>query len=161
MQHPDNRPAHVDVGAFKLDDYDLARVRAELDRLPAVDEQRLCSDPRRRVADGNLKEPGHTSWPGPHHAEGLSTAVAHVIVVSHGIVDVRRGSSSIRQQAESPRTGRGDSRIIAVPQTLRQSRNGGRVPESRQRPGCPQGKCGFAQMCCNHCRWRLAWIWRS
>ncbi len=49
MQHPDNRPAAIDSGAFKLDDYDLERVRSEMARLPAVDEDRMALDRLARV----------------------------------------------------------------------------------------------------------------
>ena len=49
MEHPDNRPAEIDTTAFKLDDYDLERVRGEMARLPAVDEERLCLNRLARV----------------------------------------------------------------------------------------------------------------
>ena len=49
MEHPDNRPAEIDTAAFKLDDYDLERVRREMAALPAVDEDRLCLDRLARV----------------------------------------------------------------------------------------------------------------
>jgi Xaa-Pro aminopeptidase len=49
MKHPDNRPAHIDSSPFKLDDYDLEKVRGELARLPEVDEERMCLDRMHRV----------------------------------------------------------------------------------------------------------------
>jgi len=41
MQHPDNRPAQIDLSAYSFAPADIARVRAAMDAIPGFDETRL------------------------------------------------------------------------------------------------------------------------